>query len=121
MWEKTGEWVVLDKPSFLFEVVEYRDGERQMLFINLFVKKWSPETLVEIKRDYAAFRECVSCPIYIVAEEFTPTWEHFVRSFGFEPLIEAECTDGESRRLFVSLKKEKKDGQVDEPNYPATE
>jgi hypothetical protein len=108
MWQKVASYRVTDCPEYLWELDEHRgpSGE-QMMFAHLKVRKWSKSTLALMRERFRQFRECVSTPLYAIGDVEDAKYVKFLRHFGFEPLTEVICENGERRRLFISFTKEK--------------
>lgn len=103
-WKLVTSYVAHETPEYSFTLDEYRDGEKQMLFVHLHVKRWSPGMLREMRDVFAKFRDAVSCPLYALNPDEDKTWEKFVALFGFKFLREVQCENGEQRRLFINLR-----------------
>jgi hypothetical protein len=112
-WQKVGEWTPIDSPEYLFEVEEYRNGDKQMVFIHLHIWKWTISVLKRIRRDFNLFRQCVPCPIYTCGTADDDKFERFVSLFGWKPLTTIPCTDGKTRRLFIHINDNKNVLQIE--------
>lgn len=99
---------ILSEPHEYCSVLhELRDEDgRQLLAIHMDVRKFSPSVLRRMKREFAALRDCTDATIFAIEDNpDDPKWERYVRHMGFEFSSRVECTDGRSRRCFVSQKK----------------
>jgi hypothetical protein len=86
-----------------FHIDEYKRGQDQFLLVHLRVKNWNLSTLKQIAREWKLFRQCVTAPLYALADIDDDKWERFVTRFGFRFLCNIVCNNGEQRRLFVSF------------------
>lgn len=108
MWEKTSRYLIAYQcPEFTIATDEFLNGGEQMVFMHVTVTKWSAKTMRELLRVFAAFRSCTKCPLYAVRDLDNAKDVKFISRFGFKPLIEIICVNGERRHLFVNLKEEK--------------
>ncbi len=96
-------YVAIDKPEYVFELEEMRNGDDQMVFAHIRVHEWSKAVLKQMLADFKAFREHVTCPLFAVSEHDGDKWEHFISYFGFKFLQNVICENGEERRLFLNL------------------
>jgi hypothetical protein len=96
-------------PEYHSVLHELRDEHgNQMLTIHMDVDplRFSADVLKRMIAEFASLRSCTDAPIF--AFEPKPDddkWERFVSHMGFEFSSRAKCTDGLSRRCFVSKKK----------------
>ena len=105
-WQKVGSHVVISKPEYEFEIDEFRRGDDQMVFVHMWVLDWSKSVLRDMLAAWKIFRQCVTCPLYAVAEIDDDKWTGYVSLFGFKPLTEVVLNNGEHRRLFIHRKQE---------------
>lgn len=107
-WQKVATYTAVDCPEYLFDLTEHRNTATgdQMLFVHLVVRKWSKTTLKNMLHVFKQFRECVTCPLYANAMVDDEKWARFISKFGFVPLQNVVCEDGETRRLYINLKEE---------------
>jgi hypothetical protein len=96
---------VIDCPDYTCELDEMRRGDDQMMIVHLKVHKFSPAIAKRLLDEWALLRSCVPCPLFAYGEEDDEKYAHFMRTLGFEPISFIPCTDGRSRRVFVSLRK----------------
>ena len=98
-------------PDYSSVLHELRDENgNQLLAIHMDVNHFSPSVLKRMKREFAALRSCTDAPIFAIEDNPDDAkWERYVRLMGFEYSSRVECTDGKSRRTFVSKKKNKND------------
>ena len=100
-WHEITTHVVRDIPEYRFALEEWRNGDRQMVFVHMNVREWTKAALKQMLHEFKIFRKCVTCPLYAVAgEDAGDKWEDFVALFGFSYLTDVICNNGESRRLF---------------------
>jgi hypothetical protein len=84
----------------------------QLLAIHMDVHQFAPSALKRMKREFSALRSCTDAPIFAIEDNpDDDKWERYVRHMGFEFSSRVECTDGNSRRTFVSKKKKNDDLQ----------
>lgn len=82
---------------------ELRDGDQQMMVIHMDVFKFNPSVMKRMIREFKALRSCTDVPIF--AFEPSPDdakWQRYVERIGFKYLMREACSDGHSRRCFVS-------------------
>jgi hypothetical protein len=85
-----------------FELDEYRnEAGAQMLLAHLRVHNWSPGSLKRIKRDWAAFRQAVTAPLYASPMSHDDKWVRFVSMMGWRPFSTVLCHDGIERPLYI--------------------
>lgn len=95
-------------PEYEAALEEYRDENgNQMMTAHISVEPelFTPEVYKTIIRRFKLLREVLDVPLYAV--EPNPDdekWERFIAPLGFSQLMRVGCTDGQSRRLFVSKK-----------------
>lgn len=106
-WTLVSEQKLIDCPEYLFELEEYRCGEKQMVFVHLHVWKWSKGLLKRLQDVFAKFRECVPGPIFTAGTHDDDKFLRFVSLFGWKPFTTIPCTDGKTRRLFIHIKNQK--------------
>lgn len=92
---------------------ELRDEHgNQMLCIHMDVNAahFKPSTLKRMQHEFACLRQCTDAPIFAIEDiPDDAKWARYVGHMGFEFSSRVECTDGHSRRCFVSNKKNKND------------
>lgn len=100
------EYVLSEPPEYSSVLHELRDEDgHQMLVIHMDVKKFAPSVLKRMKREFSALRSCTDATIFAIEDKPDDAkWERYVRHMGFEFSSRVECTDGPSRRCFVSKK-----------------
>lgn len=98
---------LVDSADYQSALEELRDeAGNQMVAIHVNVKRFSPSVLKRIVDDFTALRSVTDVPIFAIEPNpDDPVWEKFVGHCGFEFSSRVECTDGNSRRCFVSNKK----------------
>lgn len=96
-------------PEYHSVLHELRDGEKQMLAIHMDVFRFSPSVMKRMIREFAALRSCTDAQIFAIEPNPDDAkWQRYVSRMGFEFSSRVECTDGLSRRVFVSNKKKQK-------------
>lgn len=111
MFEPYALHTLVDDDEYRSVLQELRDGEQQMLLIHMDVFKFSPTVMKRMVRDFNALRQCTDTPIFAI--EPTPDngmWHRYVSHMGFEFSSHVDCTDGETRRCYVSTNKKKNNG-----------
>lgn len=103
-WQRVAEYTAHETPEYRFDLDEYRDGDKQMLFVHLAVTHCSPTTFREMRHVWSKFREVVTCPVYALGPDEDDKFANFVGLFGFKFLREVQCENGEQRRLFINVK-----------------
>lgn len=94
--------VAHDTDYCTFVLHEYRDeAGAQMLLAHLLVHKTSPEALRRIMRDWAAFRQAITAPLYACPMSHDDKWVRFVTLMGWRPFSSVLCHDGSERPLFI--------------------
>jgi hypothetical protein len=87
---------------------ELRDGDKQMVAIHMDVFNFSPSVMKRMIREFAALRSCTDATIFAIEPHPDDAkWQRYVSHMGFEFSSRVDCTDGLSRRVFVSNKKKK--------------
>ena len=112
MFEPYALHTLVDDAEYRSVLQEFRDGEQQMLLIHMDVFKFAPSVMKRMVRDFNALRQCTDTSIFAI--EPTPDngmWHRYVSHMGFEFSSYVDCTDGESRRCYVSNKKKKNNGR----------
>jgi hypothetical protein len=103
------EHVLVDSPEYRSVLHELRDDDgRQMLAIHMDVNKetFGPKVLKHMEHSFRCLRECTDAPIFAIEDlPDDAKWQRYVERMGFEFSSRVECTDGQSRRCFVSKKK----------------
>jgi hypothetical protein len=82
------------------------DGNQMVLMhIEVDASKFSASVMKRLLDDWSTFRSVTDAPIYgIEPNPDDHKWERFVSLLGFHnTLSRVDCTDGKSRRLFVSV------------------
>lgn len=85
-----------------FELDEYRnDAGEQMLLAHLRVHRWTKESMLNIKREWKLFRQCVTAPLFANPPQDNPKWVKFVTLMGWRPFSKVLCHDGIERPLYI--------------------
>jgi hypothetical protein len=109
-FEFHAEYALSDSPDYEAVLHELRDGDQQMMVIHMDVYKFSPSVMKRMIREFAALRSCTDALIFAIEPNPGDTkWQRYVSHMGFEFSSRVECTDGLSRRCFVSKKKNNDD------------
>lgn len=95
-----------DAPEYDACLHDLRDEHgTQMVVMHIDVYHFTPSVLKRMKHEFAALRACTDALLFAIEPNPDDTkWERFVRIMGFEFSSRVECTDGHSRRCFVSKK-----------------
>lgn len=103
------EHVLVSQPEYQAVLHELCDDfGRQMLTIHIDVapEAFNAQVLRKIRSDWRSFRACTDATIFAIEPHpDDEKWQRFVAPLGFEHSSRVECTDGQSRRVFVSNKK----------------
>ncbi|MBR1173888.1 hypothetical protein JQ617_07980 [Bradyrhizobium sp. KB893862 SZCCT0404] len=106
-FEFYAEYALSDAPEYEAVLHELRDEhEQQMMVMHIDVYHFAPSVLKRMKREFSALRSCTDANLFAI--EPSPDdakWQRFVTIMGFDFLCRVECTDGLSRRCYVSKKK----------------
>jgi hypothetical protein len=96
-------------PEYQSVLHELRDEQgSQMLVIHMDVNAslFSPSVLKRMVAEFATLRSCTDAPIFAIEDNpDDDKWGRYVGHMGFEFSSRVDCTDGRSRRCFVSKKK----------------
>lgn len=103
------EHVLSTSPEYHSVLHELRDEDgRQMLAIHMDVTKeaFGPSVLKRMAHEFSCLRQCTDAPIFAIEDiPDDAKWQRYVERIGFEFSSRVECTDGLTRRVFVSNKK----------------
>lgn len=96
-------------PEYHSVLHELRDDDgNQMMVIHMDVDplRFSLDVMKRMKREFETLRSCTDAPIFAIEDNpDDDKWGRYVGHMGFEFSSRVECTDGLSRRCFVSKKK----------------
>jgi hypothetical protein len=107
-WRLVDTQTVLDAPEFFADIDIWRNGDAEMVFIHLNVRQWNKQALTKMMKAWREFREYVTCPLYAVAgDDYGEKWKGFVSLFGFKPLIDCVCANGQQRCIYINAKDNK--------------
>jgi hypothetical protein len=100
------EHELVSHPEYRSVLHELRDEHgNQMMVIHMDVDHFSPAVLKRMKAEFNALRSCTDTIIFAI--EPNPDdglWHRYVSHMGFEFSSHVECTDGHTRRCYVSKK-----------------
>lgn len=94
---------VISTPEYEVHIDEHKRGQDTFLLVHIRVHVFAPSVFKKIKSQWQTLRQCVTAPLYALAEEDDEKWERFVSHLGFEFLQQVTCENGESRRLFIHV------------------
>lgn len=94
---------IVSSPEYEAHIDEHRRGQDTFLLMHIRVHSFSPATFKKIKTQWRLLRQCVTAPLFALAEVDDEKWERFVSHLGFKFLQEVICENGESRRLFIHV------------------
>jgi hypothetical protein len=120
------KYEVIERPEYTAVLDDFRDdatGEQMVLMhIEFFMTLFTPSAMKRLIEDWSAFRSVTDAPLYgLEPEPDDSKWERFVSHLGFKNThSRVDCTDGQSRRLFVSLPLSK-DNDEHEQHYKVGE
>jgi hypothetical protein len=103
-FEKVARYAVNDTPDYTCVLDEFRRGEEQLMLVHLDMHKATPRAMRTMLRDWRLLRECLECPLFAYGEVDDHKYTKFMALLGFKPISFIPCTDGCSRRVFVSFK-----------------
>lgn len=112
-FEFFAEYTLMDCPeyvSILHELRDQRGNQMMVMHVQPDPKRFNATVLRRMVSDWQAFRACTDAPMFAI-EKYPDDrkWERFVKRMGFEFSSRVVCADGQSRRCFVSKKKNKND------------
>jgi len=92
------------QPEYRAVIHELRDPEgTQMLVLHIDVHQFKPSVMKRMIHEFKTFRSCTDAPLFAI--EPSPDdakWHRFVSHLGFRYSSRVECTDGLTRRCYVS-------------------
>jgi hypothetical protein len=108
MLELRDRHVIVSHPEYHAVLDDFvnPDGEQMVLMhIDVDTDKFNPTVMKRLLGEWSAFRSVTAAPLYgIEPNPDDAKWERFVSLLGFQKTTSrVDCTDGQSRRLFVSL------------------
>lgn len=110
-FEFHADHLLTEWPEYWSSLHEYRDEHgNQMLTLHIVVddRRFSAGVYKRIISEFNALRDSTDAMIFAIEDNpDDKKWERFVSPMGFEFSSRVECTDGKSRRCFVSKKKNK--------------
>ncbi len=75
-----------------------------MTFGHLDVYYWSPRVWKDLMRCWPKVRATLPDIVFAMGDYPGPTFDKFVTRLGFQPLLEAPCSDGRPRVIYVHFK-----------------
>lgn len=93
----------LTTDAYWFDLDEYRRGQDTFLLAHLRFDKWTPSVFKRVLKEWIAFRQCVTAPVFALGEVDDDKWARFVSRLGFRFHQQVNCINGTSRRLFIHL------------------
>jgi hypothetical protein len=103
-------------PEYHAVLHELRDKHgNQMLTIHMNVDplRFSKGVMERMRHEFSVLRSVTDAPIFAIEDHpDDKKWERYVSHMGFEFSSRVECTDGRSRRCFVSYKNKKNNEHV---------
>lgn len=100
---------VVTYPEYQAVLDEFDDNGTPRLLMHIEVEPslFNARVFARLINEWVALRECIDAPIFALEPEpDDDKWERFVSRLGFSyASTRVDCTDGQSRRLFVSNKK----------------
>jgi hypothetical protein len=99
---------VISRPAYSATLDDFKgDNGEQMVLMHIEVEpsKFSKSVMQQLIDDWSTFRSVTDAPLYgIEPSPDDDKWERFVSLLGFQNTnSRVDCTDGQTRRLFVSL------------------
>jgi hypothetical protein len=103
------EHTLSETPDYKSVLHEMRDEQgNQMLVIHMDTdpSTFAPSVLKRMVKEFYALRSCTDAPIFAIEPNPDDAkWERYVSHMGFEYSSRGVCSDGLTRRCFVSKKK----------------
>jgi hypothetical protein len=94
--------ILVDTVDYVASYHEEDLGDAKMVMFHCDVYYWAPSVLKMMLQQWALFREAMKCPIFCMGTVDDAKFARLVSLFGFQHLSDIPCTDGETRKLFVS-------------------
>lgn len=105
--ELRGRHTIVSHPEYHAVLDDFHNGTDQMVLMHIDVDhtKFNATVMKRLLGEWGAFRSVTSAPLYgIEPNPDDRKWERFVSCLGFQNTnSRVDCSDGQSRRLFVSL------------------
>jgi hypothetical protein len=96
--------------SVLHELRDEHDNQMMVIHLDADPSTFAPSVLKRMVAEFAALRSCTDAPIFAIEPHPDDAkWQRYVSHMGFEYSSRVDCTDGLSRRCFVSNKKNNND------------
>jgi len=97
------------QPEYRSVLHELRDGDQQMLVMHIDVHQFKPSVMKRMIREFTTFRSCTDAPLFAIEPSPDDAKWHCFSHLGFRYSSRVECTDGLTRRCYVSKKKNNDD------------
>lgn len=94
---------VINTPEYTCVFDEFRYGDEQIMLVHLDIHKFTKSSLRRGLRDWSVLRQSVSVPLFAYGENDDAKYEHFMSLLGFQHISFIPCTDGRTRRVYVSF------------------
>jgi len=95
--------IIWDQPEYTASTHVADLGEGQLMtFFHVDVYFLSKEILQDMLQRWQVFRKTVPIVLFAMGEVDDEKFHRFVSLVGFQKLKEIPCTDGKTRRLYVS-------------------
>lgn len=106
--ELLDSYEVISHPEYSAVLDDFTDASgRQMclMHIEFDTSRFTPSIMKRMLEEWAVFRSITDAPLYGIEDiPDDAKWERFVSHLGFQNTnTRVDCSDGQSRRLFVSL------------------
>jgi hypothetical protein len=106
--ELLDSYEVISHPEYRAVIDDFTNshGEQMCLMhIEFDTSKFNASVMKRMLDEWAAFRSVTDAPLYGIEDKpDDKKWERFVTHLGFQNTnCRVDCSDGQSRRLFVSL------------------
>lgn len=95
---------VIDCDEFLWTRNHTDLPQGRMVFVHLTVKRWSKDLLTRLQNIWNARRSEFPNIVFAQPNVDSHLFERFAAHFGFRPITDCICTDGQNRRIFVNFK-----------------
>ena len=94
---------VISTPEYEVHIDEHKRGQDTFLLVHIRIHVFTSSVFKKIKTQWRALRQCVTAPLFALAELDDEKWERFVSHLGFKFLQDVTCENGKSRRLFIHV------------------
>ena len=99
--------VLISTPDFdaSYHVIEPELGV-SMVFGHIDIYYWGPSVYRSLMDTWSQVRPTLPDIVFTMGDNPGPKFHKFVTLLGFRPLLDAPCTDGQTRTIYASFKDE---------------